>query len=309
MVPFGAPRVIVGGDDSAKEQPEPLWWPQNSPKPLILGLQDLGQRVMLERIPAQNLAQGGGRRGEGARCGAGRRSLLPSCVQSSRQPPPPLHVQVSAGERGARRCSSVFAHLLWSLRCAVSVCAFTAPKSSTAGGRIRVPAAAAAGEIRAHRGYGVTGQASESSRPAVHLSLGRAQRGASCPLAARRGKLYSARSGRVEVCRRRGGKKKKNAWQRWIKKRKRKKQDQKNSEEDASEEQAEEKQQSLGQGRSCSSQSRVPEKGRRREVEVLGEHHIEGMSLILVSEKFNCEKQSLGSGRPWSDTAVKQLFV
>ena len=75
-------------------------------------------------------------------------------------------------------------------------------------------------------------------------------------------------------------KKKKNAQQRWVKKRKGKKQAQKSSAEDASEEQGEEKQQSsAGQARKCPSQSRVPEKGRRREVGVSGEHPAEGMGL------------------------------
>lgn len=74
-------------------------------------------------------------------------------------------------------------------------------------------------------------------------------------------------------------KKNKNVRQRWVKKRKGKKQAQKSSAEDASEEQGEEKQQSPDQARNCPSQTRVPEKGGRREVGVSGEHHAEGMGL------------------------------
>ncbi|XP_030330563.1 uncharacterized protein LOC115603094 [Strigops habroptila] len=101
----------------------------------------------------------------GPRCGAGRRSLLPSCVRNSvlqlglcacaaalplspllfagsggailrasaawsplphgeepPPPPPPLHAQVSAGARGARGRSPVFARRFWSFRRAVGEC-------------------------------------------------------------------------------------------------------------------------------------------------------------------------------------------
>lgn len=70
-----------------------------------------------------------------------------------------------------------------------------------AAGRVRVPAAAAAGEIRAQRGSGVIGEASEPGR----ASLGGALRGVSRALAARRGKLPSARCSVLGGVKPRGG--------------------------------------------------------------------------------------------------------
>ncbi|KAM9017794.1 uncharacterized protein PRD47_006033 [Ara ararauna] len=133
--------------------PRPVYIPrENTPKPLSLGVQVLRPGGAL--LGGDTLAKLD-RAGGGARCGAGHRSLLPSCVQSSvlqpglragavglplsprlspevagvtwwllapaEQWPPGLPARVRAGARGARGRSPVFAHRLRSLRRAVSV--------------------------------------------------------------------------------------------------------------------------------------------------------------------------------------------
>lgn len=167
--------------------------------------------------------------GWGARCVAGRRSLLPSRVRSSVLQPGlragavglPLSPRPPPEAAGVRRCS-LAAGERWPPRLRARVragCSWPQPGvrapapvpparrfgAALAAGSVRVPAAAAAGEIRAHRGSGVTGEGRRASPPARPSVPWAGAGGVSCPLAARRGKLQSARSGRVAVCRRRGG--------------------------------------------------------------------------------------------------------
>ena len=65
-----------------------------------------------------------------------------------------------AAARGSRTASGPPVAPFWCVACA-------APGSSMAAGSVRVPAAAAAGEVGAHRGSGAIGEASEPSRPSL----------------------------------------------------------------------------------------------------------------------------------------------